>query len=37
LDPHTESDPVAILVQTLAAFGSAAGRGPHFRHESTRL
>jgi Recombinase len=26
---------VAILVQLLAAFGSAAGRGPHFRHEST--
>jgi hypothetical protein len=36
LEPHTESDPVAILVQLLTAFGSAAGRGPHFQHESTQ-
>jgi len=36
LDPHTESDPMAILVQLLAAFGSAIGRGPHFLHEATR-
>jgi hypothetical protein len=30
LAPETESAPVAILGQLLVAFGSAAGRGPHF-------
>lgn len=30
LGPHTEGDPAAILVQFLAAFGSAVGRGPFF-------
>jgi hypothetical protein len=30
LEPHTEADPVAILVQALAAFGNAAGRSAHF-------
>ncbi len=30
LDPYTEADQVAVLVQLLAAFGSAVGRGPHF-------
>jgi hypothetical protein len=34
LDPHTEADPVAILVQFLAAFGSSVGRGPHFVAEA---
>jgi hypothetical protein len=34
LDPHTESDPVAVLVQLLVAFGSAVGRGPHHRVEA---
>ena len=34
--PHTESDPVAILVQYLAAFGSAVGRGPHYAVEGDR-
>ncbi len=29
LEPHTEADPVALLVNLLAMFGSAAGRGPH--------
>ena len=28
--PESEADPVAILVDLLAAFGNAAGRGPHF-------
>jgi len=32
--PHTEADPVAILAQTLVAFGSAVGRGPFFRVEA---
>jgi hypothetical protein len=27
IEPHTEADPVAVLVNLLAAFGSAAGRG----------
>lgn len=30
VEPHTESDPAALLVQWLVAFGSALGRGPHF-------
>lgn len=29
VDPHTEADPVALLVQFLVAFGSAVGAGPH--------
>jgi uncharacterized protein DUF3987 len=31
MEPHTEADPVAPLVNVLAAFGSAAGRGAHVR------
>jgi DNA-binding transcriptional ArsR family regulator len=34
--PHTESDPVAVLLQFLAAFGNAVGRGPHFPVEGDR-
>lgn len=29
-EPHTEADPAAMLVQFLAAFGNAVGRGPYF-------
>lgn len=29
IEPHTESDPVAILAQTLAYFGNIIGRGSH--------
>ena len=29
LAPHTEADPVALLVQLLVAFGAAIGRGPY--------
>jgi hypothetical protein len=36
LDPHTEADSAAILLQFLVAFGNAAGRGPHTLVESTR-
>ncbi len=32
--PHTESDPVALLVQYLASFGNVIGRGPYFQVES---
>ncbi|MDP9364973.1 MAG: YfjI family protein [Chloroflexota bacterium] len=28
-DPHTEADPIAVLINYLAMFGSAAGRAPH--------
>jgi hypothetical protein len=33
IGPHTESDPAAILVQTLVCFGSAVGRGPYYQVE----
>ena len=36
LEPHTEADPVAILVQALAAFGSLIGRGAYFVADGTR-
>ena len=31
LDPHTESDPVAVLIQFLIAFGNVIGRNAYFR------
>ena len=36
IEPHTEADPVAILVQYLVAAGNAIGRGPHYRVEGDR-
>ena len=30
LSPHTEADPVALLVDALVSIGSAIGPGPHF-------
>jgi hypothetical protein len=36
IEPHTESDPVAILIQTLAAFGNAAGRNAYYQVEADR-
>jgi hypothetical protein len=30
IEPHTESDPAALLVQALVAFGSVAGRNAYF-------
>jgi hypothetical protein len=30
IDPHTEADPAALLVQLLIAFGNVVGRGPYF-------
>jgi hypothetical protein len=36
IDPHTESDPVAILGHTLAAFGNIIGRSAHYRVEGDR-
>jgi hypothetical protein len=34
IEPHTEADPVGILIQLLAAFGNAAGRASRFRVEA---
>ena len=34
LEPQSEADPVAILIQFLTAFGNAAGRSAHFLVES---
>lgn len=36
IEPHTEADPVALLVQMLLAFGSSAGRAPHFIAEADK-
>src|SRR5262249_18350985 len=30
IEPSTEADPVALLAQTLVAFGNVIGRGAHF-------
>ncbi len=34
IEPHSEADPAALLVQFLVAFGNAVGRGPGFRAEA---
>ncbi|WP_224368457.1 DUF3987 domain-containing protein [Hyalangium versicolor] len=36
IEPHTEADPAAILIQFLVAGGNALGRGPYFQVEATR-
>lgn len=36
ISPHTEADDAAILYQTLAVFGTAVGRRPHYLVESDR-
>src|SRR5436190_135500 len=36
VEPHTEGDPAAVLIQTLVCVGNALGRGPHFYVEDTR-
>ncbi len=36
IEPHSEADPAAILVQFLAAVGNAIGSGPCFRVEADR-
>ena len=36
IEPHSEADPVALLVQMLVAFGNAIGRRAHFRVEADR-
>ena len=34
IEPHSEADPLAILGQTLVAFGNAVGRGPYYEVEA---
>jgi hypothetical protein len=36
IEPSSEADPVALLVQTLIVFGNVIGRWPHFTVESDR-
>ena len=36
IEPNTEADPAAILLQTLVAFGAFVGRMPHVRVEGDR-
>jgi hypothetical protein len=36
VEPHTEADPVALLIQFLVCFGVAAGRHAHLRIEASR-
>ena len=36
IDPYTESDPVAVLTNTLTAFGNVIGPIPYCRVENTR-
>ena len=31
IDPHTEADPVAVLIQSLVCFGNLTGRSPHYK------
>jgi hypothetical protein len=34
--PHSEADPAALLIQLLASFGNAIGRGPFYQVEGDR-
>jgi hypothetical protein len=36
LSPHTESDPIALLLQFITCFGNAIGRAPYYLVESSR-
>jgi hypothetical protein len=36
ITPHSESDPAALLIQLLASFGNAVGRGPYYQVEGDR-
>src|SRR4026207_832350 len=36
LEPHTEADPIALLIQALAAFGSVIGRNAFFVADGTK-
>lgn len=36
IEPHSEADPVALLIQALMAYGSVLNRTPHFQAEADR-
>ena len=36
IEPHTEADPIALLIQFLVSFGVTAGRHAHLRIEASR-
>jgi hypothetical protein len=36
ITPHSEADPAALLIQLLASFGNAIGRGPFYQVEGDR-
>ncbi len=36
LTPHTEADPVALLLSLLVAFGNLVGHGPHFTADASQ-
>jgi hypothetical protein len=36
IEPHSEADPAALLLQFLTFFGNAVGRGPHYEVEGDR-
>lgn len=36
IEPHSESDPGALLIQTLTVFGNIIGPDPHFKVEADR-
>jgi hypothetical protein len=36
VEPHTEADPVAVLISQIVAFGSAMGRGPYVEIGATK-
>ncbi|MDO8137457.1 MAG: CHC2 zinc finger domain-containing protein [Candidatus Brocadiales bacterium] len=36
IEPHSEADPVALLVNSLACFGNIVGDGPHFVAEADK-
>ncbi len=36
LEPHTEADPMGVLIQLLVGFGSMIGRRPHFTVGATK-
>ena len=36
IEPQSEADPAAVVLQLLVSFGSAVGRGPYFKVEADR-
>lgn len=36
IEPHSEADPVAVLIQFLAGIGNVVGAGPHFMAEADK-